>query len=417
MENFPRRVVVTGLGAVHALGHDPQSLWDAVVAGQTGLALLEDPAFARFPTRIAAQIADFPVDRYLDSKEARTWDRFLQLGVWAALQAWAQAGLGSDPAGERTGVWIGSGMGGTETLLRAHDAVSRGDGWRSSPYTVPMMISNMAAGLVSMKLGAQGPCVAPVTACATGNNAIGEAFLAIRTGAVDRAVAGGTEAPLLPVAFSGFNSMRAMSTRNDTPWAACTPFAAGRDGFLMGEGAAVLVLEARESALERGAPILAEVMGYGATADAHHLTSPDPDGRGAARAMALATAQAGWTPDQVDYINAHGTGTMVGDAAETRALHRFLGAGAQKTPVSSTKGATGHLFGAAGGVEAVFCVQALLSGWIPPTLGLTTSDPECDLDYVPLTARKTNPVRVLSNGFGFGGHNAVLAFQKAELSS
>lgn len=412
-----RRVAVTGQGLVHALGHEPQDFWAALVAGRSGLAVLDDPAFARFPTRVAARVGDFPQERYLDAKEARTWDRYSVLGVWAALSAWDSAGLAGQHAGERTGVWLGSGMGGAETLLRGHDAISRGEGWRSSPYTVPMMIANMAAGLVSMKLGAGGPCIAPVTACATANNAIGEAFLAIRSGLVDRAVAGGTEAPLLPVAFSGFNSMRAMSTRNDTPQAACTPFDAGRDGFLMGEGAGVLVLEEWDQARRRGAPILAELVGYGATADAYHLTSPDPEGRGAARAMALAASMAGWTPGQVDYINAHGTGTPVGDVAETQAIHRFLGDAASRTPVSSTKGATGHLFGAAGGVEAVASIQALVTGWLPPTLGLTNPDPDCDLDYVPLVARKTDPVRVLSNGFGFGGHNAVLAFQSADVSS
>jgi 3-oxoacyl-[acyl-carrier-protein] synthase II len=408
----PIRVAVTGQGLIHALGTDVPQFWFALVEGRSGLARLDDPLFAKFPTQVAARITDFPAERYLDPKEVKTWDRYILLGVWAALQAWEAAGLGTGTAGDRTGVWLGSGMGGAETLLRAHDAVQRGEGWRSSPYTVPMMISNMAAGLVSMKLGAGGPCIAPVTACATGNNAIGEAFLAIRSGLVDRAVAGGAEAPLLPVAFSGFNSMRAMSTRNDTPLGACTPFAAGRDGFLMGEGAAVLVLEEWESARSRGAPILAEVVGYGSTSDAYHLTSPDPEGKGAARAMALAAAMAGWQPAQVDYVNAHGTGTPVGDVAETRALRRFLDAAAERVPVSSTKGATGHLFGAAGGIEAIACVQALRTGWLPPTLGLTQADPDCDLDYVPLQARRTDPVRVLSNGFGFGGHNAVLAFQK-----
>jgi 3-oxoacyl-[acyl-carrier-protein] synthase II len=407
-----RRVAVTGLGAVHALGADPSAFWTSLVVGRSGLTLLEDPLFAKFPTRVASRIADFPAERYLDGKEAKTWDRFSQLGVYAALQAWESAGFDRAPAGERTGVWIGSGIGGTETLLRAHDSLSRGEGWRSSPYTIPMMIANMAAALISMKLGATGPCIAPVTACATGNNAIGEAFVAIRSGLVDRAVAGGTEAPLLPVAFSGFNSMRAMSTRNDTPQAACTPFASGRDGFLMGEGSGVLVLEEWDAAMARGAEILAEVAGYGATADAYHLTSPDPEGRGAARAMELAAAMAGWAPGEVDYINAHGTGTPVGDIAETKAVRRFLGQFADRTPVSSTKGATGHLFGAAGGIEAVVCVQTLRTGWLPPTLGLVEGDPECDLDYVPLVARKTDPERVLSNGFGFGGHNAVLAFRK-----
>ena len=412
MQTKPRRVAVTGMGLIHGLGADPASFWTALVAGRSGLAVLDDPAFARFPTRVAARVSQFPVDQYLDSKEARTWDRFSQFGVYAALQAWASAGLSPGAAGDRTGVWLGSGIGGVETLLRAHDSLAKGEGWRSSPYTIPMMITNMAAGLVSMNLGATGPCFAPVSACATANNAIGEAFLAIRHGRVDRAVAGGAEAPLLPVAFSGFNSMRAMSTRNETPQSACTPFAAGRDGFLMGEGAGVLVLEEWEAASARGAPILAEIVGYGTTADAYHLTSPDSEGRGAARAMADASVMAGWVADQVDYINAHGTGTPVGDAAETKAIRRFLGPAADNVPVSSTKGATGHLFGAAGGIEAVASIQALRTGWLPPTLGLTEADPECDLDYVPLVARKTDPQRVLSNGFGFGGHNAVLAFAK-----
>jgi len=418
MNTPSRRVAVVGLGAVHALGHDPETLFQRLVAGDSGLGLLDDPDFVRFPTQVASRIGGFPEERYLDPKESRTWDRFARLGVWAALQAWESAGLPLDaPAGPRTGVWLGSGIGGVETLLRAHDTVSRGEGWRSSPYTVPMMITNMAAGLTSMRLGAQGPSVAPVTACATGNNAIGDAFLAIRSGQVDRAVAGGCEAPILPVAFSGFNSMRAMSTRNDRPGGGCTPFAAGRDGFLMGEGAGVLVLEEWESARARGAEILGELVGYGVTADAYHLTSPHPEGEGAARAMAAAAAMAGWSPGQVDYINAHGTGTPAGDAAETRAIRRYLGPAADRTPVSSTKGATGHLFGAAGGLEAVISILALRTGWLPPTLGLTEADPDCDLDYVPLLARKTDPKRILSNGFGFGGHNAVLAFQRAEISS
>jgi len=400
------------MGLIHGLGSEPDSFWTAVLEGKSGIASLSDPQFARFPTRLASQIQEFPADRYLDSKETRTWDRYAQLGVYAALQAWEKAGLTGSPASERTGVWLGTGIGGTETLLTAHDSLSRNEGWRSSPYTIPMMIANIGAALVSMKIGAQGPCLAPVSACATGNNAIGEAFLAIRSGLVDCAVAGGAEAPLLPVSFSGFNSMRAMSTRNETPDAACTPFALGRDGFLMGEGAGVLVLEEWEHAYKRGAVILAELAGYGTTADAYHLTSPDPEGRGAARAMQLAVDFAGWSVDQIDYVNAHGTGTPVGDVAETKALHRFLGARAHQVPVSSTKAATGHGFGAAGGWEAVLCVQALRSGWLPPTLGLTQADPECDLDYVPLKARQTNPQRALSNGFGFGGHNAVLAFSK-----
>jgi len=407
-----RRVVVTGMGMIHALGTDPTAFGEALIAGRSGIRRLEDSALARFPTRLGAPLGAFPVERYLDAKEIRTWDRFAQMGVYAALQAWEAAGLQGQPGGDRTGVWLASGMGGVETLLAAHDSLGKGEGWRSSPYTIPMMISNIAAGLVSMKLQAHGPCVAPVSACASANNALGEAFLAIREGRVDRALAGGSEAPLIPVAFSGFNSMRAMSTRNETPDAACTPFAAGRDGFLMGEGAGMLVLEEWESAIARGAPFLAEVVGYGSTADAYHLTSPDPEGLSAARAMALAATLAGWEPLDVDYVNAHGTGTPVGDVAETKALRRFLGSAADRVPVSSTKGATGHAFGAAGAVEAIACIHALRTGWLPPTLGLVEPDPDCDLDYVPLMARKTDPERVLSNGFGFGGHNAVLAFQK-----
>lgn len=305
-----------------------------------------------------------------------------------------------------------TGIGGIETLLRAHDAISGKDGWRSSPFTIPMMIGNIGAGLVSMLLGTRGPCLTPVSACATGNNAIGEAFLAIREGRVDMAIAGGAEAPILPVAFSGFNSMRAMSTRNDNPAGACAPFALGRDGFVMGEGAGILVLEEWDAARRRGADILAEIAGYGTTADAYHVTAPDPEGRGAAAAMLLASDMAGWDRGDVDYINAHGTGTPVGDIAETKAIKLFCGGGHPVPPVSSTKAATGHLFGAAGGMEAIISIQAMRHGLIPPTLNLLQADPECDLDYVPLEAREAKLHRVMSNGFGFGGHNAVLAFSK-----
>lgn len=412
MEKSARRVVVTGMGVIHALGTDPDSFWNAVVSGARGVTLITRPEFARFPTRIASVVENFPEDRYLDRKKSKNWDRYARFGVWASLQAWEMAGAAK--AGfrsERIGVWLGTGIGGLETLLRAQDSLTRGDGWRTSPFTIPMMIANIGAALVSMTLGARGPCLTPVTACATGNNSIGEAFLAVRDGRIDVAVAGGAEASILPVAFSAFNSMQAMSTRNENPAAASSPFAAGRDGFVMGEGAGALILEEREGALKRGAPILAEIVGYGATADAHHLTAPDPEGREAAAAMSLAAEMAGWEPGSVDYINAHGTGTPVGDIAETKAIKLFAGAG--RIPlVSSTKGSTGHLFGAAGAVEAVLSIQALRRGRVPPTLNLTEADPACDLDYVPLTARDADLRRVLSNGFGFGGHNAVLAFAK-----
>ena len=401
------------MGVIHALGTDPDSFWNAVVSGVSGISLIKREEFARFPTRIASFIEDFPEERYLDRKESKNWDRYARFGVWASLQAWensnaAHAGVKS----ERIGVWLGSGIGGLETLLRAQDSLAKGDGWRTSPYTIPMMIVNMGSALVSMALGARGPCLTPVSACATGNNAIGEAYLAIRDGRVDLAVAGGAEASIVPLAFSAFNSMRAMSTRNQNPSAACAPFAVGRDGFVMGEGAGALVLEEREGALRRGATILAEITGYAATADAYHLTSPDPEGRAAAAAMVLAAEMAGWEPGSVDYINAHGTGTPIGDVAETNAIKLFAGRGHRIPLVSSTKASTGHLFGAAGAVEAVISIQALRHGRIPPTMNLTEADPECDLDYVPLTARDADLKRVLSNGFGFGGHNAVLAFEK-----
>lgn len=413
MKTVFRRVAVTGMGVIHALGTDPDEVWEAVVSGRTGISAIEHESFACFPTRMAASVAAIPEERYLDRKESKSWDRFARFGVWASLQAWerAKANHAGIPA-ERIGVWLGTGIGGIETLLRAHDSIGRSDGWRSSPFTIPMMIGNIGAGLVSMLLGTRGPCLTPVSACATGNNAIGEAFLAVREGRVDMAVAGGAEAPILPVAFSGFNSMRAMSTRNDNPATACAPFTLGRDGFVMGEGAGVLVLEEWDTARKRGADILAEISGYGTTSDAYHVTAPDPEGRGAAAAMGLAADMAGWACDDIDYINAHGTGTPVGDIAETRAIKRFFGEGNRVPAVSSTKAATGHLFGAAGGIEAILSIQAMRHGRIPPTLNLFLPDPECDLDYVPLKARDAELRRVLSNGFGFGGHNAVLAFSR-----
>ncbi len=372
--------------------------------------MLQDSELLRFPTKKAAFITHFPIEQYSEPREIRHWDRYIQFGVYAALQAWDSAGFSLDNNDVNTGVWLGSGIGGIGTLIKAQNSIALTNSRRSSPFTIPMMLANMAAGIVSMKVGAKGPCISPVTACATGNNAIGEAFTAIREGIVDRAICGGAEAPLSPIAFSGFNSLRAMSTRDDG--GACTPFSLGRDGFLMGEGSGVLVLEEWDSAVKRQAEILAEVKGYGTTADAYHFTSPDPEGNGAARAMSNAMLQAGWNPEQVDHINAHGTGTALGDIAETKAIRKCLSHHSQDVLVSSTKGATGHLFGAAGGIEAVIAVLTLQNGVIPPTLGLTKPDPECDLDYVPLTARKTDPVRILSNGFGFGGHNAVIALEK-----
>jgi 3-oxoacyl-[acyl-carrier-protein] synthase II len=411
----PRRVVVTGMGVISSVGSSVDHFWESLLLGRSGIRKIRSFDASPFSTQIGGEALDFRPEQYLDTKEIRLYDRFLQFAIAASEQALKQAGYHIDPSNaERTGVYIGTGFGGINTLLDNHRTLLDRGARRVSPFMVPMMIPNMAAGQVSIRYGAKGPSSTPITACATGNNAIGDAFHLIRNGLADAMLAGGTEAPLCELSFAGFCNMKAMSTRNEEPEQASRPFDQQRDGFVMSEGAGVLFLEELDSALRRGAPILAEVVGYGLSSDAYHITAPDPEGMGAYRAMEAALKDAGLPPTEVDYINAHATGTALGDAAETAAIKRVFGKHAYKLAVSSTKSVTGHLFGAAGGVEAIAAVKALQEGLLPPTINLDAADPDCDLDYIPHASR-TQDIRIaLSNGFGFGGHNAVLAFRRFE---
>jgi 3-oxoacyl-[acyl-carrier-protein] synthase II len=403
------RVVITGLGAVTPLGLDVDSTWAAVCAGRSGVGPITAFDPARFDTRIAGQIPDFDPTRWLERKEARRMDRFCQLGVSAAVQAFQDAALPvTEETRDQIGVLIGSGIGGIRTLEEQVQVLQERGPDRISPFLIPMLICDMASGLTSILLGLGGPNNCVVTACATGSNAIGDAAAIVRRGDALAMLAGGTEAPITPIGVGGFCAMKAMSTRNEEPERASRPFDAERDGFVMGEGAAVLVLEQEEFARARGARILAEVTGYGMSADAYHMTHPAPGGSGAARSMQRALATAGLPPEAIDYVNAHGTSTGPNDKNETMALKTVFGEHAYRMPVSSTKSMTGHLLGAAGAVEAIFCALAIRDGIIPPTINYEHRDPDCDLDYVPNCARKT-PVRIaMSNSFGFGGHNATL---------
>ncbi|WP_284641350.1 beta-ketoacyl-ACP synthase II [Paenibacillus silviterrae] len=410
-----RRVVVTGMGVVSPVGSTVQDFWTHLIEGRSGIRPVSGFDTAPFATRIAGEAYGFQPELYLEPKELRLYDRFLQFAIAASTQALQQSGyLITESNAERTGVYIGSGFGGISTLLDNHKQLLDRGARRVSPFMVPMMIPNMASGQVSIRFGAQGPNSSPATACATGNNAIGDAFHLIRSGRADVMLAGGTEAPICELSFAGFSNMKAMSTRSDAPERASRPFDLQRDGFVMSEGAGVLLLEELNGALRRGVPILAEIIGYGLSADAYHMTAPDPEGSGAYRAMAEALRDAGLTPGQVDYINAHATGTPLGDQAETAAIQRLFGEHAHQLSVSSTKSVTGHLFGAAGGIEAVATVRALQEGLLPPTINYESPDPTCDLDYIPNVARAKDIRVALSNGFGFGGHNAVIALRKYE---
>ncbi len=406
-----RRVVITGMGAISPLGNDVPTLWRNIRSGKSGIRLLASDAFADIGTRIAGTVTDFDPGAYLDAKDCKRYDPVSQYGWAAASQALRQARL--DPAKvdrDRIGVYVGSGAGGLETLCNNHKALLEKGPGRVSPFFIPMSICNMISGLIAIHTGFCGPSLAPVSACATGNNAIGEAYRCIAHGYADAMLAGGAEAPITPLYFAGFSKMRAMSERNDAPEQAARPFDRDRDGFVMSEGAGVVFLEALEHARQRGATILAEIVGYGGTTDASHITTPDY--HGAARAMQLALQHADARPEDVDYINAHGTATPAGDVSETRAVKEVFGEHAHELKISSTKSMTGHLFGAAGGIEAIITVQSLLDGLYPPTINRDNPDPECDLDYVTAGA-VTGDIRLaLSNGFGFGGHNAVLAFRK-----
>lgn len=407
-----RRVAVTGIGCVSPVGIGVEDSWSSIVNGRSGIGPVTAFDVSGYSTRFAGTVDDWDPTRWLDAKEARRMARFQQFAVVAADEALADSGLVIDDSNaERVGVIVGSGIGGLSTMEeQAAILAERGPG-RVSPVLVPMMIVDLAAGHISIRTGAKGINYAPVSACATGNHAIGEAGEAIRRGTADVVIAGGFDCGVTPLGLAGFCAARALSTRNDDPQAASRPFDAGRDGFVMGEGGGILILEEWEHATARDAHIYAELVGYGASADAYHITAPAPDGSGARRAMLAALAQAGFEPSRIGYINAHGTSTQLGDAAETGAVKSVFGDSAP--PMSSTKSMTGHLLGGAGALEAVFCVLALQNGILPPTINLTDPDPACDLDYVPNEAREADISAALSNSFGFGGHNATLLFAKA----
>lgn len=406
-----RRVVVTGTGVVSPLGNDVDTLWKHIKEGKSGIKKLDSDEYKDINTRIAGIIEDFPAEDYFDKKELGRYDLFVQYAYAAAKQALDQSALNLDTVNkERIGVYVGSGTGGIDTILKNHKLLLERGVRKVSPFMQPMMISNMAAGTIAIKYGFKGPSFSPVSACATGNHAIGEAYLNILHGYSDVIVAGGAEAPINPLSFAAFARMRAMSTLNDSPEKASRPFDDNRDGFVMSEGAGIVVLEEYEYAKKRGATILGEIVGYGSTTDAFHITSPDFDG--AARAMRLALEMAQINPADVDYINAHGTSTPEGDLSETKAIKAAFGAHAYDLKVSSTKSMTGHLFGAAGGIEAIITLKSVENNIAPATINYEKPDEQCDLNYVPNEAVETKINYALSNGFGFGGHNAVLAFKK-----
>lgn len=406
------RVVITGIGAITPIGNNIDDLWNSLINGKSGIDRISRFDVSAYPTKLAAEVKDFEPTEYIDKKEAKRMDRFTQFALASAKMALADSGL--DLASEdldRIGVVYGSGIGGIETLENQQNILREKGPGRVSPFFVPMMIADMAAGLISITFGLKGHNETIVNACASSSNAIGDAFKVIERGDADVIVTGGSEAAITPLAIAGFCSMKAMST-NEDPKNACRPFDANRDGFIMGEGSATLVLESLDHALKRGAKIYCEIVGYGATADAYHITAPAPLGEGAARAMKLALKDAGIAPDDIDYINAHGTSTEYNDKYETMAIKNVFGEHAYKLKISSTKSMTGHMLGASGAVEAVATILAIKNGIVPPTINYETPDPECDLDYVPNKALKMDVNYALSNSFGFGGHNASLVFKK-----
>ncbi|MNH93693.1 3-oxoacyl-[acyl-carrier-protein] synthase 2 [compost metagenome] len=395
-----------------SLGKDLDTFWNSLVSGKSGVSRIESFDVSDYTTQIAASVKDFNPEEYFDRKEARKMDRFVQFAIAAGSEAMKDSGIeiGSNIDAERIGVSIGSGIGGLGTWEDQHNVLLEKGPKRVSPFFIPMMIANMGSGQMSIMFGAKGPNTTQVTACATGTHSIGDSFRIIQRGDADVMICGGAEATIRPTGMAGFCAMRAMSTRNDEPEKASRPFDTGRDGFVMGEGAGILILESLEHAQKRGAKIYAEVIGYGLSADAHHMTEPDPDG--AARCMRMAIRDAEINPEDIDYINAHGTSTPVGDRSETLAVKKALGDHAYKVAISSTKSMTGHLLGAAGGVEAVICGLSLQNGLIAPTINLEDQDPECDLDYVPNEPRQADLKIAMSNSFGFGGHNATIILKK-----
>jgi 3-oxoacyl-[acyl-carrier-protein] synthase II len=408
-----RRVVITGLGCISPVGNNVKETWESLLAGKSGAGMITHFDASRHKTKFAAEVKGFDAVALFGAREARKMDRFTQFAAAATLEALEQAGLKIDETNrDRVGILIGTGIGGIGTLLEQAEVMRERGADRVSPFLIPMMISDSAPGMLAIRIGARGPNMAIATACASGNNAIGDAMETIRRGAADVMVAGGSEASLVPLAMAGMNVMGALSTRNDDPQTASRPFDKDRDGFLMGEGAGILILEALEFAQARGANILGELTGYGTTDDAHHISAPAENGAGAALSMKLALQDANLGISDIEYINAHGTSTPLNDKSETAAIKTVFGEQAYNIPISSTKSMTGHLLGASGAVEAVFCVMAMREGILPPTINYRTPDPECDLDYVPNQARRLSPRHVMSNSFGFGGHNATLVFSR-----
>lgn len=409
-----RRVVITGVGAVSPLGCGNASNWDALVSGRSGIGLITRFDASDLPVKIAGEVSDFNAEKYIDKKEIKKMDLFIQYALAAAHYAMEDSGLViNEENAEQVGVLVGAGLGGLPSIERYHTLLNEGGFKKISPFFIPMLIINMAPGHISIKYGAKGPNLSSVSACATGTHSIGDAFHMIARGDVDAMIAGGTESTVTPLGIGGFAAMKALSdSNNDSPEKASRPFDKNRDGFILAEGAGIVILEEYESARKRGAKIYAEVVGYGLTSDAYHMTAPSPGGEGAARCMKMALKNAGVSPDQVTYINAHGTSTPFNDLNESLAIRSVFGDHAGKLMVSSTKSMTGHLLGAAGGVEAVFTCMAMEKSVVPPTINYDTPDSECDLDYVPNTARDAKIEYAMSNSLGFGGTNATLLFKK-----
>jgi 3-oxoacyl-[acyl-carrier-protein] synthase II len=409
----PKRVVITGVGLITPLGVGIEKSWAGLMEGRSGIGRITRFDASAFHTQIAGEVEGFNPEDYIEPKEVKKMDRFIHFGVAASTMAMEDSGLNIDEHNAaRVGVFVGAGMGGLPAIEHYHRVMLEKGPRRITPFFIPMLVINLAAGQISIKFGAKGPNSAVATACATGSHAIGDAFKVIERGDADAMIAGGTESVITMLGIGGFNAMKALSTRNDEPEKASRPFDKDRDGFVMGEGAGIVILEELSHAIRRGARIYAEIVGYGLSGDAYHITSPAPGGEGAARCMAMALKDGGVQPQQVDYINAHGTSTKHGDEIETAAVKTVFGDHAYKVAISSTKSMTGHLLGAAGGVEAVIAVMSIHRGFIPPTINLDNPDPECDLDYVPHSARTSDVGCTLSNSFGFGGTNACLLFKK-----
>jgi 3-oxoacyl-[acyl-carrier-protein] synthase II len=413
MEGMKRRVVVTGLGLITPLGTGIQKTWEGICKGASGIDRISAFDAVEFPVQIAGEVKDFNAEDFIERKEIKKMDVFIQYALSAGSMAIEDAGMKiTETNADRVGVIVGAGIGGIQTIERYHSILLENGQRRISPFFIPMLITNLAAGQISMRFGARGPNSCVTTACAAGTHAIGDSFKIIQRGDADAMIAGGSESAITPLTIAGFANMKALSSRNDTPQKASRPFDVERDGFVIAEGAGIVVLEELEVALARRAKIYAEVTGYGMTADAYHMTAPDPEGRGVVNCMRMALRDAGIGPEAVNYINAHGTSTPYNDKHETSAIKQVFGEHAHQLAVSSTKSMTGHLLGAAGGIEAAFCALALSEGIIPPTINYEHPDPECDLDYVPNHARHIDLENVLSNSFGFGGTNACIVLKK-----